>query len=258
MIKLTIICPGIRNSLWHTLYKSIQLSFSGEFEVIFVGPYDLPTELDQYNNISFFKCMRSPIACQQIGLIEAKGEYITWAADDGIYLPDALDIAIKLLENEPYTTIVTAKYQEGARINDNMEVDNYYTLWNHETMQLPGVPKDCYMLNCGVVSRALLMELGGWDAYTFQVCPLAYTDFAIRAYRRGSKFILQPEVMFSCSHQPGTTGDHAPIHNAQTDRDQPMFSGMYSIPSTYLTRQNINVNNWKKSEEVWSPRFGGG
>lgn len=258
MTKLTVICPGIRNHLWHTLYKSIQKSFSGTWEIIFVGPYELPRELEQYDNVSFFKCMRSPIACQQIGLIEAKGELISWASDDGEYLPGALDIAVNYLENEPYTTIVTAKYQEGQRVNDNMEIDHYYTLWNHETMQLPGVPKDCLLLNCGVISRALLIQLGGWDSYSFFCCPLAYTDFSIRAHKFGSKFILQKSPMFTCSHQPGETGDHGPIHRAQTFRDQPMFSGMYSVPSIYLTRQNIPLNNWERSEKVWGERFGNG
>jgi hypothetical protein len=255
MIKLSVLVPGIRNSLWLNLYNSIEKAFSGEFEVIFVGPYDLPDNLQEKDNVSFFKCMRSPIASQQIALIESKFDLIVWASDDGEFLPGSLDTAVKYLENEPYTTIVTARYQEGNDLRNNMTEDWYYTLWNHETMQLPGVPKDCYMLNCGVVSRALLMELGGWDAAKFRVCPLAYTDFAIRAYKRGCKFILQPEVMFSCSHQPGETGDHGPIHRAQTEFDQPMFSGMYSVPSTYLTRQNIPVNNWERSEEVWGERF---
>lgn len=255
MIKLSVLVPGIRPHNWLKLYKSIEESFSGEFEVIFVGPYDLPEELEKYDNVSFFKCMRSPIASQQIALIESSGELISWAADDGIYLPGTLDIAVQSLENEPYTTIVTARYYEGNDPNGNMSDDWYYTLWNHDTMQLPGVPKTCKMLNCGVINRALLIQLGGWDAYSFQVCPLAYTDFAVRAHKFGSKFILQKEVMFSCGHQPGESGDHGPIHRAQTYRDQPMFSGIYSTPAIYLTRQNISLNNWERSEEVWGERF---
>lgn len=256
MIKLSVLVPGIRPYNWEKLYNSVKSAFSGEFEVIFVGPCDLPLELNQYDNVSLYKCMRSPIASQQIALIESKGEFISWAADDGVYLPGSLDIAVNSLENEPYTTIVTARYLEGNDPNGNMSEDWYYDLYNHESMQLPGVPQKCKMLNCGVISRSLLIQLGGWDAYSFQVCPLAYTDFAIRAHRFGSKFILQKEVMFSCSHLPGTMGDHSPIHFTQLEKDQPMFSGIYSVPSTYLTRQNIPLDNWKKSEEVWSPRFG--
>lgn len=256
MIKLTVIVPGIRPQNWVRLYNSIATSFSGNWEVIFIGPTGLPAELEEKDNVMFFKSERSPIACQQIGLIESHGEFISWAADDGVYLPMTLDIAIEMLEKEPYTTIVTSKYFEGGDPNGEMGGNGYYKLWNHDSMQLSGVPKECLMLNCGVINRSLLVELGGWDASLFQVCPLAYTDFAVRAHKRGSKFILQKEVMFSCGHMPGETGDHGPIHRAQTYHDQPLFTGIYCTPELYLTRQNIFLNNWKQSSEVWMPRFG--
>lgn len=256
MIKLTVICPGIRTNNWIRLYNSIKASFSGVWEIIFIGPDGLPKELEEKDNVIFIKSLRSPIACQQIGLIESHGEFISWAADDGVYLPMMLDKAVELLEPEPYTTIVTSKYFEGGDPNGEMGGEAYYKLWNHDSMQLPGVPKECLMLNCGVVNRSLLIQLGGWDSYLFGVCPLAYTDFAIRAHKFGSKFILQEEVMFSCGHMPGTTGDHFAVHHEQTDKDQPLFTGMYSIPGIYLTRQNIPLNNWKRSPEVWLQRFG--
>lgn len=256
MIKLTVICPGIRPQNWIRLYNAIGTSFSGSWEIIFIGPYGLPVELEAKDNVMFIESQRSPIACQQIGLIESRGEFISWASDDGVYLPMILDKAVELLEPEPYTTIVTSKYFEGGDPNGEMGGEGYYRLWNHDSMQLPGVPKDCYMLNCGVVSRSLLVQLGGWDSYLFGVCPLAYTDFAIRAHKFGCKFILQEEVMFSCGHMPGTTGDHASVHYQQTDIDQPLFTGMYSTPGIYLTRQNIPLSNWKRSQEVWLQRFG--
>lgn len=257
MYQLSVICPSIRTHNLINLYDSIGRAFSGAWELIVVSPYALPPELESKDNVQWIESWRSPIACQQMGLISSRGELISYAADDGWYLPNSLDIAFKSLENEPYTTIVTGKYQEGERVNDNMEVDFYYKLSNHETMQLPGVPKECLMLNVGIIHRSLLEELGGWDSSLFFVCPLAYNDFAIRAYKFGCKFILQQEPMFSCGHMPGTTGDHAPIHHAQTDHDQPLFTGIYSNPSTYLLRNKIDINNWKKSSEKWSERFGG-
>ncbi len=256
MIKLTVIVPGIRPQNWVRLYNSIGTSCSKEWEVIFIGPTGLPKELEEKNNVMFIKSERSPIACQQIGLLESRGEFITWAADDGVYLPMTLDIAIDMLDKEPYTTIVTSKYFEGGDPNGEMGGDNYYKLHTHDSMKLSGIPKECLMLNCGVISRSLLIYLGGWDSALFQVCPLAYTDFAIRAHKFGSRFILQEEVMFSCGHMPGETGDHGPIHRAQTYHDQPLFTGIYTDPNLYLTRQNIKLDNWKKSPDVWPERFG--
>lgn len=256
MYQLSVICPSIRTHRLLELYESISKSFSGTWELIVVSPYALPPELEAKDNVQWIESWRSPLACQQMGLIASKGELISWCADDGICLPNSYDIAFKSIENEPYTTIVTGKYQEGERVNDNMEVDWYYKLSNHDSMKLPGVPKDALMLNCGIVHRSLLFELGGWDSSLFQACPLGYSDFAIRAYKFGCKFILQPEVMFSCTHEPGMTGSHGPIHLSQTYHDQPLFSGIYSTPSAYLLRHSIPIDNWKKSAEKWNERFG--
>jgi len=36
--KLSILLPGIRVDRWVKLYESIEKSFSGSWEIIFVGP----------------------------------------------------------------------------------------------------------------------------------------------------------------------------------------------------------------------------
>ncbi len=253
--KLSAIIPSIRKENLVRLYESLEKSFSHGFEFIVVGPYGLPEELKNKENCVFIQDWGSPVRAQQIGLCASRFEYVTFLADDGWCLPGAFDIAYNTLVNESYRTIITGKYQEGDRVNDNMEKDDYYTLSTHESMQLPGVPKDCKMFNCGLIHRSLLMELGGWDCI-FQCCPYAYNDFAIRAYRYGAKFILQQEPLFACTHLPGTTGDHFAIHNAQLNHDAPLFNGIYCIASTYLMRQNISVNNWQKSPSRWMERFG--
>ncbi len=256
MFQLSVLVPSIRPQNLIALYDSIAKAFSGTWEMIVISPYELPSNIECKENVQYIQSWRSPIACQQQGLIVSRGEYISYCADDGVCLPNSYDIAFKSIEGEPYTTIVTGKYQEGERKDDGMERDWYYTLSNHSTMKLPGVPKDTLMLNCGIVSKALLVELGGWDSYLFSVCPMAYNDFAIRAYKFGCKFILQQEPMFVCGHMPNITGDHFAIHLCQTYKDQPLFTGIYSDPNTYLVRQTIRLDNWKKSEERWGERFG--
>lgn len=249
-MKLTVICPGIRPDNWYKLYNSVTDAFMGDFQMIFIGPYDLPENLRDRSNIKYIKSFRSPIACQQQGLIAAEGEWIAWAADDGVYISGTLLTSFELLEGQDYKTIIVSKYQEG----DNpigMDNDWYYTLSNHDTMKLPGVPKDAMLLNCGLVSRQLLLELGGWEARRFQVCPMSYNDLSIRAYKYGAKFILQPNAVFKCGHMPGATGDHGPIHIGQTEYDQPIFTGIYSNEND---RIKIDINNWMESEERWPLR----
>jgi hypothetical protein len=53
---------------------------------------------------------------------------------------------------------------------------------------------------------------------------------------------------------PGTTGDHAPVHYAQTENDEMLFAVVYSnINST--TRKSIDFDNWQKAPSVWERRF---
>lgn len=251
-MKLSVLVPSIRTENLKRLYDSVGSAFSGTFEFIVISPYDLPSELNQ-DNVKLIKSWRSPIACQQQGLMQSQGEYITWAADDGVYLPGSLDESFKILDGEDYKTVVMGKYLEGDT-PVNMESNWYYTLCNHDSMKsLPGIPEDSLMLNCGLVSKQLLFELGGWDCFRFQVCPMAYNDFAIRAQKFGAKFIIQSMLMFKCSHEPGMMGTHGPIHVAQTNHDEPVFRGLYGI---IYDRNVIDINNWENTPEKWGIRFG--
>lgn len=255
-MKLSVIVPGIRKENWNKLYNSIDAAlFYGLYpwEMIIISPYELPDYLVGMSNVRLIKSWRSPIACQQQGLCEAKGEYITWAADDGEYMPRSLNLALTSLKNKPYNHIVVGKYFEGDA-SSGMDDEWYYHLYNHETCRLPYVPREVLMLNCGVVSRRLLEELGGWDSMMFEVCPFAYNDFAIRAHKSGAIFEIQKDVMFKCSHEPGMIGTHGPIHLAQTEHDEGIFKALYIVD--FLPRLSIDINNWQKTPERWERRFG--
>lgn len=253
-IKLSVICPGIRTSNWRKLYESCCVAYSGNWEIIFIGPEEPPVYVKAQKNVRFIHSMRSPIACQQIGLIEAKGEWITWAADDGEYIPGSLDESFRLLEGKDYKTIVLGKYLEGDFAVENKLNTNIYYMqkYHRDYAWLPSKPKEAYILNCGVVSRQLCIELGGWDAEIFEVCPMAYHDFSIRTQKYGAKVIVQDMIMFRCGHEPGEIGSHGPIHRAQIQRDHPAYFKMYMQPSERII---IDVNNWQKSQEVWGERF---
>ncbi len=255
-MKLSIICPGIRVNNWQQLYNSILKSFHcQEWEIIFVGPYPLPEELWDQPNTRCIQDWGSPIRCQQIGLLESRGEWITWAADDGEYLPHALDIAFHRGEYcGDDKIVVMGKYQEGEDKTNHMMAKEYYILANHDASRSKWLPKEYLMLNCGIVKREILMHLGGWDC-GFEVCPMAYNDLAIRLQNHGCKFIIQDECMFKCSHLPGHAGDHGPVHDAQILFDQPRFRDIYS-QSESATRARIDLNTWQGSPRVWERRFG--
>ncbi len=254
--KLSVLVPSIRPQNLLRLYDSILSACSYDFEMVVASPFPLPDDM-KFDNVKLVHTMRAPLAAQQEALTHASGEYISWASDDGYYLPGSIDISFRLLEGKDYKTVIMGKYQEGERKNDHMEKDDYYILNNHHGSQAYFLPENMFMLNCGIISRQILLELGGWDSKNFWVCPIGYNDLAIRLQKYGCKFIIQQEMMFECSHMPGETGDHGPIHRIQVFRDEPMYKEIYNHPY-FSKRLAINIDNWKESPAVFENRFGRG
>lgn len=256
--KISVLCPGIRTKNWKKLYDSIGKATCAKWEIIFIGPYPLPEELRGYDNIKYIEDWGAPMRCMQRGLTVAKGTWITWAADDGVFLPDSLNYPFKLLSaaKADYMTLVMGKYMEGNNDGDmSMQDNKYYILNNHDATNIKYVPEDCYMLNVGIVARELLLKVGGWDC-AFEVCPMAFNDLAVRLNHYGVKWLIQDEIMFTCSHLLGHEGDHGPIHDGQIKKDQPLFKRIYES-SASQGRDIIKLDNWEKAPEIWNRRFNG-
>jgi hypothetical protein len=241
-MKLSIIVPGIRTANWKKLYDSVD--FKGEWEIIFVGPDASPFGAP---NLQYRCSYRSPCACQQIGLMMAEGEYISWAADDGVFLPGALDHAVGLAKDG---CVPVGKYLEGENPK-NMESTEYYYFKYHDAYKLEGVPPYGFIFNCGVISNSLIRELGGWDAENFECTTMAHADLGIRVRKHGKMMVLMDKPMFKCSHLPNRQGDHFAVHNAMK-KDIATFRYIYSKPND---RINIELNNWQYTEERWKARF---
>ena len=263
-MKLSVIVPGIRPQNWEELYFSVGLPMS-DFEMIFVGPESPKVFGSWFYASKYIKSFRSPNAAQQQGLMAATGDYITFAADDGIFLPGALDHAFELLniinaltpsEEPSYKRIVIGKYLEGDTPHPDMLKEDYYRFKYHKAYRIPGVPQENLIFNCGIISRKFMLDLGGWDAQNFECTTMAHADLGIRAFKAGAEMILMDKVMFKCSHEPRQTGTHGPIHRAQTRRDEPTFKRIYSNPKVYADRIKIPLDNWEKTPEIWSERFG--
>lgn len=251
LYDLSIIIPGIRTYNWQVLYDSVKDSFSGDWEMVFVGPK--PSEgLKHYGNIRFIQDYGTPIRCQQIGLIKSSGKYITWGADDGVFLPNALNESVDYLnKNEDH--IVSGKYFEGDTPENVMMDNNYYFMNTHAATRSQFAKNHYLILNIGVLKRQTLINFGGWDC-SFEVCPMSHTDLGFRLQNAGITTILQNTPVLRCSQMTNTTGDHAPIHYAQTKHDQPLYRKMYNDPQI-VNRMVIDINNWKNSPEVWERRF---
>ena len=262
--KLSIILPGIRTHNWKSFYDSVCKSFSDSFEVIIISPYDLPESLKQYDNIKIIKDFGSPARCQQIGLINCEGEFVTWGADDGFFYDDSLDEAVNFWTQNATSDkdIVTCKYFEGERNQEGklhstgeteLSKDFYYRINNAAGLRSCFIPDDYWILNVGIAKTSYVKQLGGWDT-NFEATAVSHTDFAVRTQRDGSNYFMLEKPIFACTHMPGTTGDHAPIHYAHITNDEPLFRKIYNS-SDCMERTEIELNNWKNSPDVWKRRF---
>lgn len=262
--KLSVILPGIRTKNWEKFYQSITKSFSDTFELIIISPYSLPQSLEDKENVSIYYDFGSPSRCQQIGLIKSQGEFVTWGADDGWFHEGSLDKAIEMWEQKhtSYKDVVTCKYFEGSHNQQGvahstgqteLSTDQYYKINNAGALKSKYIPNDYWILNVGVIKTAYAKELGGWDTL-FEATAVSHTDFAVRTQRNGSKYFMMKDPIFSCDHMPGTSGDHAPIHWAHLQNDEPKFREIYNNPNC-IQRIKIDLDNWKKAEKIWKRRF---
>lgn len=254
--KISILIPSIRPHLLEGVYNSISKSFSGEWELILASPYPLPKSLSDKTNVVYIKDDGTPIRGRQRALLAATGEYICYAADDVTFYPNALDIAYSKIKDKNYKTIVLGKYREGEEVNSFMDTDSYYFLMTHDFLKpiMMNIPRDYKLLNTGLMSHKLMLEIGGFDC-KFEACAMACVDLSIRVQNYGCPIIIQNEPFFYATHLPLHLGDHGPIHTAQVTKDQPRFLSMY-MDERSKYRTVIDVNNWEQAESWWIRRFG--
>lgn len=255
-VKISILIPSIRPHLLEGVYGSIEKSFHGEFELVIVSPYPLPKSLVHKTNILYIHDAGTPIRGRQRGLIACSGDYVCYTADDVTFYQNALDIAYNTIKDKDYKTIVLGKYREGEEQNSFMDTDSYYFLMTHDALKpiMHNVPRDYKLLNTGLMSRKLMLEIGGFDC-KFEACAMACVDLSIRIQNYGCPIIIQNEPFFYATHLPMRLGDHAPIHNAQTTHDTPLFMAMY-MDDRSKYRTTIDINNWEKASPWWIRRFG--
>ena len=285
MYDLSVCLAAIRKDNWINLYNSIVNSIEDyTFELILCGPHkELPEGLKDLDNVSCIYDLGSPTRAQQISMKNATGRYVAWAADDGwflahqqptrtskLYLAVSLGACISELDAEPAEKkCVVAEYLEGGvnSIGRPMCFIN-----RHEPVRSHLYPDHFLIFNCVIVPTQYFKDLGGFDC-RFEVCPMAFIDFGVRAQLDGIKTIYKG-VIFECTHSPGESGDHGPVHRAQIDHDEPLYQNIWNsdrdlrpdrrdqYPEKWAAanaaaaaRIKIDFDNWKQAPEVWERRF---
>ena len=261
MYDLSICLTALRKHNWKRLYDSIATSIGDySFELILCGPHeDPPEEMQDLPNVKCIQDYGSPTRCQQRAMLAATGRYITWAADDGWYMPEdpktvSLGQCIHHLDtvSEEKKCLVT-RYNEGVGDGLGDPASGMYCLNFHDPVRSPHYPDHFLIFNCAILPTVYFKELGGFDCQ-FEVCPMAFCDFGARAQLDGATVILTG-LSFECTHFPGTDGDHAPVHHAQIDHDQPLYEEIWQ-QATAPDRIKIDINNWEEHPDLWERRFG--
>ena len=251
---LSVCLAAIRKDNWKRLYDSI-VSSIGEytFELIFCGPHkELPESLEGLENVRCIQDYGSPTRAQQISMEGAVGRYITWTADDGWFYEDGLKLCIDFLDEQSENKCLVTRYTEGGSDGLGNPDEGMYQINNHFPVESCFYPQHFLIFNSVVMETSLFHELGGFDC-RFEACPMAFVDFGARAQMNGLVPTLV-NTIYECTQYPGASGDHAPIHYAQLEHDQPLYSRIWKS-SKCLDRIKIDYDNWKLADKVWQRRF---
>lgn len=249
-MKLSIILPTIRVEKIEKLYESISNSFSGDFELIIISPYEIPKAILDKPNVKYIQSWASPVVCQQIGLVHSTGEFIHRAVDDSLYIKGELDSAfIKASENTP----VNIKFFEGEMVTHRNMADSemYFIRYHLQAIKLY-TPFDTQIMNFYIYPKKLLTDLGGWDCQ-FETIAFAELDLSLRMHLKEVKPVLTDNICIKCEWMPGIEGDHAPLHFAFDD-DSKIYERIYNTPDCEL--RVVDLDNYKNEPERWERRFG--
>ena len=256
---LSILVPGIRPENWNTLYEHTQNACKRyTWEMIFCGPYPLPAELQNVENIKYIKDYGSPTRALQLASRFAEGRFLTWEADDAHIYADSIDNAIDiLLAHDPDKDIMGMRYCEGERHSGNEHTHpiHYSYVSTHVDLQAPNVDRSWIAPGVVMMATDYWNWLGGVDC-RYDHCNMNIYDLAFRAQRNGSKVILTPFLIMNCNWSPARNKDNSDVIAAFFENDRPLYWSSYSQPE--LPPIRIDPEGWRNADVVWKrrkPRF---
>lgn len=266
---LSIIIPSIRVEKWGSVIDSVKKACKKhDYEIIFVGPY-YNNIIDDHENIKFVRDFGSPNRCQQIGLLMSEGKYVTWGSDDCLYSEDVIDDCLYELINKDLLYLVAGYMEGGDTAVNNYSIQSCYKSGKY-------VDPNWVIFNVAFIRRDILDEFN-FDTQ-FEVTCIGHTDLACRVQKKysGRGALLIANIM-QCEHMPGISGDHKPVHDAQTFSDEALLFAKYDKDPEYSHEKTdtwiendkdvgkilhlreieklIAWDGWKTSDRIWKRRF---
>jgi hypothetical protein len=245
-MDISIIVPAIRTHLWERLYNSLELSLpSHSWELLIGSPFDLPDSLAEKENIVYLKTYdRVGVVIQKLSLL-ASGDLVAHGVDDAIYVSGALSRACDFChETCDSHDVVGLTYVENT--NNMTSADKWAVKNLPEFRDLKYVDVNWSVCVQPLMSLDYFKFLGGFDC-RFLYSNHSHIDLSFRACKAGGSIKFPPFTVSYADHMPERSGDHGPIHDAQTLIDEPAFNQLWNKPR----RAIIDYDNYKQFEGPW-------
>lgn len=257
MVDVSLLVPAIRTNRWVGFYESaLKACKNHTFEIVFIGPFDLPSELEGKPEIKHIKDYGSPSRATSIGVEKCEGEFLYNCVDDGVFYENCIDEAILYFRNNcSDVDIINMRYRESAGADRTQFPLSYWDAWPNG-LACAGVHPSWKIALHFFVKREYYILLGGLDC-RFEYVNHGVHDLVFRAQARGSVVHMSPLEGLNCTHYEGTSVDHAPIHNAQLSHDEPLFHELYKHQDASF-RDKSTLVKWQDCPEVWDRRFSSG
>jgi len=254
---LSICLPAIRPDYWERLYASFEAACSRySFELILIGPYDLPEPLKEKDNIKYIKSYATSVRCAQESVLSAEGRMMAIPCDDGIAFPDSLNQSIDLYNASGPKDVVVLRYRECKGMKGKPLPMEYWYARHHPVLRSMNIPHEYKHAMQFLMSIEYYKEIGGYDC-RFDHMAFAGHDLSYRIQRDGGILHLSPVEVMNADWFKGAYRDHGPIAASHEDHDLPLFREIQNSPKVGK-RTKIDFDNWKDAPEVWARRWPNG
>lgn len=251
MIDISLIVPSIRPHNWQRFLNSVQNSCTKyNWEVVFIGPFNNERAMENLP-IKWIKSYDTVPVCLQLGSREASGKLIFHTVDDGLLLPNSLDLAIDFYNTNCYNDILNCRYTEGPNFSGRPFPENYWKAGYYPQHYGQKYVDPTWNLSVQpLLLKRTFIEFGGLDC-SFGYSNHPHIDANFRWQQAGLAIINSPTEITIADHMPGLSGDHAPICNTQEGPDSIKFNELWNSPR----KTKIPYDNFIPFLGTWKARF---
>lgn len=249
MKDLTIVSVGIRNEQWPRLVKSIATGIKKyTYEIILVGPRQLPNELHHVESVRYLKEDSCPARKYMCAANIAEGNFIGYINDDSVIAEGSIDRALDILVKGNKIDLVALRHiqshnYDGVVPEFSQVNPEWWTVKIQRSLQKRHVDINWKVTCDPLINTDYLKYLGGLDC-RFNFLNFAVHDLTFRAQKNGSEVFISPDIVMNTPIHD--SNHHSTIHQ-YVHADEALFSQLWENERN--TR--IDWDNWKDSPQLW-------